>query len=91
VSSTQQGSGEILSRNVRANVRALRAARGWSTHDVAKHGGPSAASVSRLERDPSSTRLSTLSQVAHAFGLPVAALFWDLQLVEPITPTPEEP
>ena len=55
-----------------AKVVALREARGWSTHQLAKHAGVSYSTVRGIE--PTPTRPATAKKLADALGVDVADL-----------------
>ena len=65
--------GSALARRIRGE----RAARGWSLDDLARRAGVSKAMLSKIERAEASPTAATLSRIATAYGLTLAALFDD--------------
>ena len=63
--------GQILARRIRAQ----REARGWSLSDLAERAKVSKAMLSKIERGEASPTAATLSRIATACGLTMAALF----------------
>jgi len=62
---------EALGRRVRAE----REGRGWSLAELAGRAGVSKAMLSKIERAEASPTAATLSRIATAYGLTMAALF----------------
>jgi len=62
---------ETLGRRVRAE----REGRGWSLAELAGRAGVSKAMLSKIERAEASPTAATLSRIATAYGLTMAALF----------------
>jgi putative transcriptional regulator len=58
-------------------VRALRAARGWSQGDLAAALGVSRQSVNAIETGKYDPSLPLAMKIARLFGLPVEAIFCD--------------
>lgn len=58
-----------------ANMKALRAERGWSQEDLAHHSGLHYTAVSKLERCARSPEFQTVVTLATAFEVPAARLF----------------
>jgi transcriptional regulator with XRE-family HTH domain len=56
-------------------IRAEREARGWSLAGLAGRAGVSKAMLSKVERAEASPTAATLSRIATAYGLTMAALF----------------
>jgi transcriptional regulator with XRE-family HTH domain len=56
-------------------LRELRAARGWSLRELARHTGLSAALLSQVENGTSDPSLATLRKLAGAFDESIAGLF----------------
>jgi transcriptional regulator with XRE-family HTH domain len=61
----------VLARRIRGE----REARGWSLAGLAERAGVSKAMLSKIERAEASPTAATLSRVATAYGLTMAALF----------------
>jgi len=62
---------EILSRN----IRALRAARGWSQEALALEAGLHRTFVAHVERGARNISLNNIERIALALGVPVSRLF----------------
>jgi len=58
-------------------LRHLRQSMGWSLRDVAEHTRISHSAISLIERGETDPRLSTLCQIAAAFGMGVGDLLTD--------------
>ena len=56
-------------------LRALRRARGMTARDLAGGAGLSAGMLSKIENGQISPSLATLSELAHALGVPLTAFF----------------
>jgi transcriptional regulator with XRE-family HTH domain len=56
-------------------IRGEREARGWSLAGLAERAGVSKAMLSKIERTEASPTAATLSRIATAYGLTLAALF----------------
>ena len=56
-------------------VRALRAARGWSQGDLASELGVSRQSVNAIETGKYDPSLPLAFKIAHIFGQPIEAIF----------------
>lgn len=56
------------------NVRAARAARGWTQEQLAQESGLATVQVSRIERGVREVRLTTLVRLLDALGVPSADL-----------------
>jgi transcriptional regulator with XRE-family HTH domain len=56
-------------------IRGERTARAWSLDDLARRAGVSKAMLSKIERAEASPTAATLSRIAAAYGLTLAALF----------------
>ena len=63
--------GSALARRIRGE----REARSWSLGDLAERAGVSKAMLSKIERTEASPTAATLSRIATAYGLTMAALF----------------
>jgi transcriptional regulator with XRE-family HTH domain len=63
-----------LGAAIAAKIQAEREIRGWSLGDLADHSGVSKAMLSKIERAEASPTAATLSRVATALGLTLAAL-----------------
>lgn len=55
-------------------LRRLRRAKGWTQAELARHANVHSVTVSRLETDRHQPDLDTLTKLAKALGVPVAAL-----------------
>lgn len=53
--------------SVGANIKRMRRARSWTQGDLAKHSGLMLTSISKLERDTSDPKASTLRKLIAAF------------------------
>jgi transcriptional regulator with XRE-family HTH domain len=62
---------EVLGRRIRSE----RHTRGWSLAELAGRAGVSKAMLSKIERAEASPTAATLSRIATAYGLTMAALF----------------
>jgi len=62
-----------------ANVRAARAARGWTQEDLAHRSGLAVVQVSRVERGKREIRLTTLLRLLEAFEAQPDELLRDLR------------
>jgi len=56
------------------NVRAARAARGWTQEQLAQESGLATVQVSRIERGVREVRLTTLVRLLDALGVPSTEL-----------------
>jgi transcriptional regulator with XRE-family HTH domain len=56
-------------------IHTERETRGWSLSDLAERAGVSKAMLSKIERGEASPTAATLSRIATAYGLTLAALF----------------
>jgi transcriptional regulator with XRE-family HTH domain len=56
------------------NVRAARAARGWTQEDLAHESGLAVVQVSRIERGRREIRLTTLLKLVRALEVPPTSL-----------------
>jgi transcriptional regulator with XRE-family HTH domain len=56
-------------------IRSEREAKGWSLAGLAERAGVSKAMLSKIERGEASPTAATLSRIATAYGLTLAALF----------------
>lgn len=79
--------GEDESRRLlAANVRELRAERGWTQERLAEEAGTSDQTIQNIEAQRGSARSSTIHRVATALGVEVGRLYRDpsrLQVAEP--------
>lgn len=66
--------GDDVARAVAVNVRASRAARGWSLEALAARSGVSKGVLVALEQGRGNPSLGTLVRVADCFGLPITGL-----------------
>jgi DNA-binding XRE family transcriptional regulator len=57
-----------------ASLAALRLQRGWSQAELARRVGTSQSYIGRLEKHTIDPQLSTVRKIAHALGMPVAAV-----------------
>jgi transcriptional regulator with XRE-family HTH domain len=58
-----------------ANVKALRAERGWSQEDLSRYAGLHTTAISKMERGARAPRFATVVALAGAFGVPAGRLF----------------
>ena len=65
-----------------ANVKELRAERGWSQEDLSRHSGLHTTAISKMERANRSPRFQTVIVLAVAFEVPAARL-WEGIPVKP--------
>ena len=71
MSTIEDEAGAVLARRIRGE----REARGWSLGGLAERAGVSKAMLSKIERAEASPTAATLSRIATAYGLTMAALF----------------
>jgi transcriptional regulator with XRE-family HTH domain len=71
MSTIEDEAGTVLARRIRGE----REARGWSLAGLAERAGVSKAMLSKIERAEASPTAATLSRIATAYGLTMAALF----------------
>src|SRR3954463_243738 len=71
MSTIEDEAGPALARRMRGE----RDARGWSLGGLAERAGVSKAMLSKIERAEASPTAATLSRIATAYGLTMAALF----------------
>lgn len=71
---TQEGR---LERAIGAQLRRIRAQRGWTLSETSTRTGISRAMLSKIENASISCSLTTLSRLADALDVPVTALFRD--------------
>lgn len=71
MSTKEDESGAVLARRIHGE----REARGWSLAGLAERAGVSKAMLSKIERAEASPTAATLSRIATAYGLTMAALF----------------
>lgn len=71
MSTIEDTAGPTLARRIRGE----REARGWSLGGLAERAGVSKAMLSKIERTEASPTAATLSRIATAYGLTMAALF----------------
>src|SRR5436309_10519409 len=71
MSTIEDTAGAVLARRIRGE----REARGWSLAGLAERAGVSKAMLSKIERAEASPTAATLSRIATAYGLTLAALF----------------
>ena len=64
-------------------IRGEREARGWSLAGLAERAGVSKAMLSKVERAEASPTAATLSRIATAYGLTMAALFESTKVSAP--------
>jgi transcriptional regulator with XRE-family HTH domain len=57
------------------NMKALRAERGWSQHDLSYHSGLHYTAISKLERCVRSPEFQTVVTLASAFEVPAGRLW----------------
>ena len=57
-----------------ASLAALRLQRGWPQAELARQVGTSQSYIGRLEKNAIDPQLSTVRKIAHALGVPVAAV-----------------
>jgi transcriptional regulator with XRE-family HTH domain len=57
-----------------ANMKELRAERGWSQEDLSRHSGLHYTAISKMERAARAPRFPTLVTLAETFGVPAARL-----------------
>lgn len=57
------------------NMKALRAERGWSQHDLSYHSGLHYTAISKLERCARSPEFATVVTLAMAFEVPAGRLW----------------
>lgn len=58
-----------------ANVKGLRAERGWSQEDLSRYAGLHTTAISKMERGARAPRFATVVALAVAFGVPAGRLF----------------
>jgi transcriptional regulator with XRE-family HTH domain len=66
---------DAVSGALARRIRGERTGRGWSLEDLARRAGVSKAMLSKIERAEASPTAATLSRIATAYGLTLAALF----------------
>jgi transcriptional regulator with XRE-family HTH domain len=71
---TEKDAGSEVSRAVAANLRALRAHRGWSLDQLAHRSGVSKGVLVALEADRGNPSLTTLCRLADAFAVSLTLL-----------------
>ena len=71
---TERETSAEVSRAVAANLRALRAARGWSLDRLAQRSGVSKGVLVTLEADRGNPSLTTLCRLADAFAVSLTEL-----------------
>jgi transcriptional regulator with XRE-family HTH domain len=71
---TDRGASSVVSRAVAANLRGLRARRGWSLDQLAQRSGVSKGVLVALEGDRGNPSLTTLCRLADAFAVSVTEL-----------------
>src|SRR5438270_397045 len=71
MSTIEDTAGPVLAQRIRGE----REARGWSLAGLAERAGVSKAMLSKIERAEASPTAATLSRIATAYGLTMAALF----------------
>jgi transcriptional regulator with XRE-family HTH domain len=59
-----------------ANMRELRAERGWSQEDLSRHSGLHYTAISKMERQARAPSFETIVKLANAFKVPAGRL-WD--------------
>lgn len=59
-----------------ANMKELRAERGWSQEDLSRHSGLHYTAISKMERGARTPRFQTVVTLATAFNVPAGRL-WD--------------
>jgi transcriptional regulator with XRE-family HTH domain len=73
-------------------LKQLRDERGWDQHEVHRLSRVGINTISKIERDPSRVKLSTLRKLAAAFDLTVDDLFARVPVVAtPATPAAPSP
>jgi transcriptional regulator with XRE-family HTH domain len=58
-----------------ANMKALRAERGWSQEDLSRESGLHYTAISKMERGARAPRFPTVVILAEAFGVPAGRLW----------------
>jgi transcriptional regulator with XRE-family HTH domain len=58
-----------------ANVKALRAERGWSQEELSRQTGLHSTAISKMERGARAPRFSTVVALSEALGVPAGRLF----------------
>ena len=58
-----------------ANLKALRAERGWSQEDLSRHTGLHTTAISKIERADRAPRFPTVVILAEALDVPAGRLF----------------
>jgi transcriptional regulator with XRE-family HTH domain len=58
-----------------ANLKDLRAERGWSQEDLSRHTRLHTTAISKMERADRAPRFPTIVTLAEAFGVPAGRLF----------------
>jgi transcriptional regulator with XRE-family HTH domain len=71
---TERHGGSEVGRAVAANLRGLRAHRGWSQDQLAQRSGVSKGVLVALETDRGNPSLTTLCRLADAFGVSLTQL-----------------
>jgi len=66
---------DVVGDGLAQRIRAEREVRRWSLADLAGRAGVSKAMLSKIERAEASPTAATLSRIATAYGLTLAALF----------------
>jgi transcriptional regulator with XRE-family HTH domain len=72
--STERDTSAEVSRAIAANLRALRARRGWSLDHLAQRSGVSKGALVALEGDRGNPSLNTLVRLADAFAVSLSDL-----------------
>jgi transcriptional regulator with XRE-family HTH domain len=75
---------EDLSGKVGREIRRLRRAGGWTLEELSDRSGISTGLISQVERGLGNPSFSTMVQLAHALGVPVARLFVDFERRSPV-------
>ena len=58
-----------------ANLKTLRAERGWSQEDLSRHTGLHTTAISKIERADRAPRFPTVVILAEALDIPAGRLF----------------
>jgi transcriptional regulator with XRE-family HTH domain len=58
-----------------ANLKTLRAERGWSQEDLSRHTGLHTTAISKIERADRAPRFPTVVVLAEALDVPAGRLF----------------
>ena len=63
--------------SIGANIRRLRQDKGYTQGDLAEHAGIRLGHISKIERDETDPKISTITKLMEALGCSANALFYD--------------